>query len=223
MLQGRGRALHGSGQRALAVWALKTAMMAEHTHGATRHAIPPRSTCTCSSTESLRTGCSSGWPRTAATWSRWAACSGSTLTWPPARTPTGAGATSGVRPSPSVQWFFSCLARTSRSCFRASKHGLLAATSCGRMPFVHMGATTMLQRPRPRRVRRRAAPQAAASPRPPRRSSRSVTPEELPGGRVRSGRLDFVCEEVSQHPADAPRERIDVDGVAAVLVRDCCR
>lgn len=36
MLFGRGRALHQEGQRTLAAWALKTAMMVEHTHGAGR-------------------------------------------------------------------------------------------------------------------------------------------------------------------------------------------
>lgn len=40
MLNGRGRLLHAGGQRTLAAWVLKTAMMAEHTHGAARHAIP---------------------------------------------------------------------------------------------------------------------------------------------------------------------------------------
>lgn len=40
MLQGRGRQLHAGGQRTLAAWALKTAMMIEHTHGAVQHVIP---------------------------------------------------------------------------------------------------------------------------------------------------------------------------------------
>jgi hypothetical protein len=40
MLRGHGRALHESGLRTLATWALKTAMMAEHMHGAQRRAIP---------------------------------------------------------------------------------------------------------------------------------------------------------------------------------------
>lgn len=39
MLHGRGRVLHAGGQRTLAAWALKTAMMVEHTHGAARHVI----------------------------------------------------------------------------------------------------------------------------------------------------------------------------------------
>jgi hypothetical protein len=39
MLFGRGRALHREGQRTLAAWALKTAMMVEHTHGAKRQMI----------------------------------------------------------------------------------------------------------------------------------------------------------------------------------------
>lgn len=41
MLHGRGRVLHAGGQRTLAAWALKTAMMIEHTHGAARHVIGP--------------------------------------------------------------------------------------------------------------------------------------------------------------------------------------
>lgn len=40
MLRGHGRLLHAGGQRTLAAWALKTAMMVEHTHGAARHVIP---------------------------------------------------------------------------------------------------------------------------------------------------------------------------------------
>jgi hypothetical protein len=39
MLDGRGRLLHAGGQRTLAAWALKTAMMAGHTNGAARHVI----------------------------------------------------------------------------------------------------------------------------------------------------------------------------------------
>ena len=40
MLRGHGRALHETGIRTLATWALKTAMMVEHMHGAKRHLIP---------------------------------------------------------------------------------------------------------------------------------------------------------------------------------------
>jgi hypothetical protein len=40
MLQGHGRALHETGLRTLATWALKTSMMVEHTHGAKRNVIP---------------------------------------------------------------------------------------------------------------------------------------------------------------------------------------
>src|SRR5581483_5498498 len=40
MLRGHGKALHRTGLRTLATWALKTSMMVEHMHGASRHAIP---------------------------------------------------------------------------------------------------------------------------------------------------------------------------------------
>ena len=40
MLRGRGRAVHETGLRTLATWALKTSMMVEHMHGARRHIIP---------------------------------------------------------------------------------------------------------------------------------------------------------------------------------------
>lgn len=40
MLRGHGRALHENGVRTLAAWALKTSMMVEHMHGATRRVIP---------------------------------------------------------------------------------------------------------------------------------------------------------------------------------------
>jgi hypothetical protein len=40
MLHGRGRLLHQGGQRTLAAWALKTAMMVEQTHGAHQRGIP---------------------------------------------------------------------------------------------------------------------------------------------------------------------------------------
>lgn len=39
MLHGHGRQLHAGGQRTLAAWALKTAMMVEHSQGASRHLI----------------------------------------------------------------------------------------------------------------------------------------------------------------------------------------
>lgn len=40
MLEGRGRELHQDGQRTLAAWALKTAMMVEHTLGPEKRVVP---------------------------------------------------------------------------------------------------------------------------------------------------------------------------------------
>jgi hypothetical protein len=40
MLEGRGRALHRDGQRTLAAWGLKTAMMVEHTLSAEKQVVP---------------------------------------------------------------------------------------------------------------------------------------------------------------------------------------